>query len=243
MRPREQPIAQRRRDGQRDQRAASRITSVLVSASGRSRRPVSPPNANTGTNASAAISSDVRIAGANAPGRRDQPRRRRQPTRRRAAAVGLQPPVTGLQRDQLGVDGHAERDGDAAQAHDRRGDAEQPHRRERQQHDQRQRQHRHQRAAAVEQEHQHDQHDDRDLFGDRAQQRVLDAPRQLRAVVHHVPAARRAAAACARSRSPALTRAMTAVGSAPRFAITMPTTTGSVPVDVGRAAGHHRADA
>jgi hypothetical protein len=38
------------------------------------------------------------------------------------------------------------------------------------------RQHRHQRAAPVEQEHQHHQRDDRDLLGDRAQQRLLDPP-------------------------------------------------------------------
>src|SRR5262249_49189742 len=47
--------------------APASTTRVLVSASGRSSRPVSPPNANTGTNAIAAMSSEVRIAGANEP--------------------------------------------------------------------------------------------------------------------------------------------------------------------------------
>jgi len=47
--------------------APASTTSVLPSASGRNSRPVSPPNANTGTNASAAISSDVKIAGTSAP--------------------------------------------------------------------------------------------------------------------------------------------------------------------------------
>ena len=41
------------------------MTSVLVSASGRSSRPVSPVNANTGKNDSAVMSSEVRMAGAN----------------------------------------------------------------------------------------------------------------------------------------------------------------------------------
>ncbi len=47
--------------------AAERITSVLVRASGRSSRPVSPVNASTGRKLSAAISSETRMAGAKDP--------------------------------------------------------------------------------------------------------------------------------------------------------------------------------
>ena len=47
--------------------AAATITSVLVKASGRRRRPVSPEKANTGRKLSAVMSSEVRIAGVTVP--------------------------------------------------------------------------------------------------------------------------------------------------------------------------------
>ena len=39
------------------------------------------------------------------------------------APPGFEPPVTGLERDELGIDGHAERDRDSAEAHDGGGNA------------------------------------------------------------------------------------------------------------------------
>ena len=47
--------------------AAAMMTSVLVNASGRSNRPVSPVNAKTGRKLSAVMSNEVRIAGAMLP--------------------------------------------------------------------------------------------------------------------------------------------------------------------------------
>ena len=165
--------------------AASRMTRVLVSASGRSRRPVSPPNANTGTNASVAITSDVRIAGAKAPAAATS----------RAAAPRLRVPGA-LRRARFSsprwhassATNSASTANPSAMAMPPRlitvtGNARKAHGREREQHDQGQRQQRHQRAAAMKQEDQDHQRHHRDLLGDGTHQRLLDTRRQLRAVI------------------------------------------------------------
>ena len=167
MRPAQQAIAQRRRQRQRDQRG--RRDHQRLGERQRAQQP-----------AGLAAEREHRHERQRRDHQRRQDRRReraRGGDQRRAppaapvvAAAGrLEAPVAGLQRDEVGVDRHAERDGDPAQAHDRRRHAEQPHRRERQQHDERQRQQRDQRAAPVQQEQQHHQHHDRDLLGERAQ--------------------------------------------------------------------------
>jgi len=100
--------------------------------------------------------------------------------------------VAGLKRHNFGVDGHAQRDADPAQAHDRGRDAEEPHPGEGQEEDQRQRQKRHQRARCVEEKQEDDQHHYRDLFRQSAQQRVLDAVGEVQSVVdsHDLDASR-----------------------------------------------------
>ena len=122
------------------------------------------------------ISSEKKIAGVTSLGRLDQQRWRSAPGRRARASCG------GLDHHDLRVDGRADGDGDAAQAHDRRRDVEQHHRDERQRHADRERQDRQQRAAEVEQEqHDHEADDDR-LLGEGVFQgvdRSLDEPRTV----------------------------------------------------------------
>ena len=162
--------------------AAAMMTSVLVNASGRSSRPVSPVNANTGRKLSAVISSEMRIAGAIAAGRADQ---RSPPVALgRAAAERLQATVARLQRHHVGVDRHTERDADAAQAHDRGRDAEQVHSSERQQQHQRQRQQpAPARCAPCSRNIRITSTTTADLLGQRAQQRVLDSIGQVQSAV------------------------------------------------------------
>ena len=123
--------------------------------------------------------------------RQDRGRERARRRRDRAPALDrargrlerLEPAVARLQRDDVCVDGKPEGDRDPAQAHHRRRDTAQPHRGERQQQHQRQRGERHQRAARVEEKQEHDQHQDRDLLGERARQAVSHAARQVRPIV------------------------------------------------------------
>ena len=88
-----------------------------------------------------------------------------------------------LERHDVRIDCHAERDSDAAEAHDGRRDAERPHRPEGEQQHDRKRDERHQRAARVQEENQDDQDDDADLLGQRAQERVPRALGEVDAVV------------------------------------------------------------
>ena len=224
--------------------AASRMTSVLVSASGRSKRP------GLAAEREHRDERQRRDHQRRQDRRREGARRRHQPApapqahaRGSAAGIRLQPPVARLQRHQLGVDRHPQRDGDAAQAHDRGGNAEQaasP------------------RTSAARPAAASPAAPAR--CGRGAGTSAPPAPRpppprRPRAAASSRPAppapngrrsrpASPSAGIPLRSRSmTCLTRAMTAVGSAPRFAITMPTTIGHHAVDVGGAARHRGLDA
>ena len=82
-----------------------------------------------------------------------------------------------------GVHHRADGDGDAAQTHDVRGQADAPHGEQGHQDGQRQRQHRHQGAAEMEQEHDADQADDDALFDQLLAQRFHGVLDQLGTVV------------------------------------------------------------
>jgi hypothetical protein len=75
--------------------------------------------------------------------------------------------VRRLHHHDLGVDGGADGDGDAAERHDGRRDAQEVHGDEGREHRERQRDDRQQRAAQVQQEHHDDERDDDHLLGQR----------------------------------------------------------------------------
>ena len=91
--------------------------------------------------------------------------------------------MAGLERYDIGVDGEAERDSDASQAHDGGVDSEEPHRSEGQQQDEWQRGEGHERTAPVEQEEQDHQHHHRDFFGQSSGECPLHSSVELLAIV------------------------------------------------------------
>jgi hypothetical protein len=144
-------------------------------------------------NETAMISSEKKIAGVTS--RAASPRSFGAPCSRGRGRV-LELLVAGLDHDDLGVDGGADGDGDAAEAHDRRRDAEEVHRDEGEQHGEREAQDRQQGAAQVQQEQQDDEGDD-DALLDQGVLRVSIA-RSIRALAvvgrHDLDALRQAGA-------------------------------------------------
>ena len=95
----------------------------------------------------------------------------------------LQMLVGVLDHDDRGIDHGADRDGDAAEAHDVRADAEQLHAAIGDQHADRQHEDGDQRAAHMQQEHDADERDDQALLDQRALERLDGAVDQVGAVV------------------------------------------------------------
>ena len=88
-----------------------------------------------------------------------------------------------LERNDLGVHGDAERDGNASEAHHVQGEAQAPHRRQGDEEHERKRQEYDDRAAPMQQEDEHHERNDRDLLAEHAAQGVQDAVGQVEAVV------------------------------------------------------------
>ena len=179
--------------------APASTTSVLLSASGRKSRPVSPPNANTGTNASAAISNEVRIAGTSAPAASTR-RRRRSPSppprwasRRRwqassatRSASTAMPSAIAIPPRLMTVAGTPNSRNAANVSSTMNGSVTIGN----------------QRACRMQQEQQDHEGDHHDLLGHRAHQRVLDPAGQLGAIVEHVDLVSFAAGGAGAARSP-----------------------------------------
>jgi hypothetical protein len=117
---------------------------------------------NTGKNDTAMIRSEKKIAGVTSLRGLGQ-----QPLALLGGEVGgrvLELLVRGLDHHDLGVDGGADRDGDAPEGHDRRGDPEEVHGDEGREHRERDRDDRQERAAQVEQEQDDHERDDDHLL-------------------------------------------------------------------------------
>ena len=161
-----------------DSSAAAAIAKVLVKASGLNSRPSCDSSVKIGMNDTVMISRLKNSAGPTSRGRLDQDVD--------PGLSGLRPfevLVGVLDHDDRRVHHGADRDRDAAEAHDVGAEAQQLHGAERHQHADRQHQDRHQRAANVQQEHDADQRDDDAFLEQRVLERVDGRVDQVRAVV------------------------------------------------------------
>ena len=161
-----------------DSSAAAAIAKVLVKASGLNSRPSCDSSVKIGMNDTVMISRLKNSAGPDFGGRLDQD------LDPRLAGLGPFEMLVGvLDHDDRRIDHGADRDRDAAEAHDVGAEAQQLHGAERHQHADRQHQDRHQRAADMQQEHDADQRDDDALLEQRVLERVDGRVDQVRAVV------------------------------------------------------------
>ena len=161
-----------------DSKAAAAIAKVLVKASGLNSRPSCDSSVNIGMN------DTVMIKQAEEQRRPDLRGRLDQHVDARSSGLGpLEVLVRVLDHDDRGIDHGADRDRDAAEAHDVGAEAEQLHGAERHQHADRQHQDRDQRAADMQQEDDaHQRHDDA-FLEQRSLERVDRGIDQIRAVI------------------------------------------------------------
>ena len=104
--------------------------------------------------------------------------------RRGVRGKGLEAPMACFERHDVRIDGEAEGDSDAPEAHDGGGNVQDAHPQEGQEDDERQRQKRNESALLVPEEDQDDEPHDSDFLAQRAEKRVLDASGEIESVVY-----------------------------------------------------------